>query len=265
MSTPVQPGLETTIESPNPQGNGAQSPVPSPAAFQHGATGERMFSAEELQKARQQEKDKLYAELDSMKASLKAMEDARNAELAEADRRKREKESALKAKKEDEMSAKALLEQKLKETNDQWEDRFSAIQAERELERAQIAKEKAYNELVDYRNSQLNDNAEDIAPEFHPFITGESREQIDNAIAQAKLQTQSMLGQIEAARQKQMSQMRGVSTTGYASLGPLDSLNGPKQETPEQIANMPMSEYAVWRQKNGIAARDQQINRGLFG
>lgn len=267
MTVPAQPGLGAAIESLTQTNstNGAQSPLPSQAAFQHGATGERLFTAEEIAKARKEEKDKLYLELDSMKKSLKAIEDQRANELAVIEQEKRDKESKAKAKKEEEMSAKALLEQKLKETNETWESRFAAIQQERDNDRATLAKERAYNELVDYRNSQLNEHVNDIAPQFHDFITGDSREQIDIAIARAKVQTQSMIDEINAARQTSMSQMRGVSPTGYSPVGPMETLGGQKQLSPEEIAAMPMAEWAEYRQKNGIAARSERSNRGLFG
>jgi hypothetical protein len=271
MSTPVQPGLDTAIGSPI-QDNGAQSPLPSAAAFQHGATGERTFSEADLQAARKQEKDKLYGEITSLKeqfsSSQKLLQDLqsqRQEELNAVERSRQEKESAKKAKAEEEMSAKALLEQKLKETNETWESRFNQLQNERESERALLAKERAYNELVEYKTSQLSANANDIAPQFHNFITGETKEQIDNAIAQAKIATQSIAEEVAAARQQQMAQMRGVSATGYTALGPMDGAIGQKQYTPQDIANMSMSEYAKFRQESGMAARNAASNRGILG
>jgi hypothetical protein len=265
MTVPVQPGLAAAIESPTPQDNGAQSPIPSPAAFQHGATGERMFTEAELQAARKAEKDKLYDELQSLKGSMRAIEDQRAAELAEVTRKQQEKEAVAQAKKEEDMSAKALLEQKLRETNDTWEERFTKLQSEREADKAILAKERAYNELVDYRNAQLTAEADDIAPQFHPFITGETKEQIDNAIAQAKSATQSIASEVEQARQPQMSQMRGVSPTGYAALGPLEGAMGQKTYSQADINNMSMAEYTKFRQESGLAGNDAARSRGLFG
>lgn len=271
MGTPVQPGLDAAIGSPI-QDNGAQSPAPSPAAFAHGATGERTFSEADIQAARKQEKDKLYGEISSLKdqfaSSQKLLQDLQSQRQEELDRIERErldKESLKKAKKEEEMSAKALLEAKLKETNETWEARFQQLQSERENERALIAKERAYNELVDYKTSQLNANANEIAPQFHNFITGETKEQIDNAIAQAKIATQSIADEVAAARQQQMSQMRGVSATGYTALGPMDGAIGQKQYSPQDIANMSMSEYAKFRQESGMAARTTANDRGILG
>lgn len=271
MTVPVQPGLEAAIGSPT-QDNGAQSSVPSPSAFAHGANGERTFTEADMAAARKQEKDKLYSELTSLKEQfadsqkvLKDLKKQRQKELDQLELARQEKESKAKAKKEEEMSAKALLEAKLKETNETWESRFNKLQKDREDERALMAKERAYNELVDYRNSQLNSNANEIAPQFHNFITGETKEQIDNAIAQAKAATQSIAEEVAAARQQQMASMRGVSATGYTALGPMDGAVGQKQYTPQDIANMSMSEYAKFRQESGMAARASANDRGILG
>jgi len=265
MTVPVQPGLATSIESPTPTDNGAQSPNPSPVAFAHGANGERTFTAADLERIRKEEKDKLYPEIDRLTASIKAIEDQRAQELAEAARKQQEKEATVQAKKEEEMSAKQLLEQKLKETNDNWEERFTKLQSEREADRAILAKERAYNELVDYRASRLQDEKDEIAPQFHNFIMGETKEQIDNAIAQAKVQTQSIYDEVATARAQQQAQMRGVSPTGYTSMGPLEGAMGQKTYTQADINNMSMAEYAVFRQESGLAGNDAARSRGIFG
>jgi len=272
MTVPAQPGLAATIESPNPPGNGAQSPAPSPAAFQHGATGERTFTADDIAKARKEEKDKLYGDMTSLKEqfaqaqkTLQEIQDQKAAELAEAQRKQDEKDAQLQAKREEEMSAKALLESKLKETNDTWESRFTQLQQEREQERALLAKEREYNDLVDYRNSQLQSNANDIAPQFHDFIVGNDKEQIDNAIARAKAATQSIAEEVAQAARQQQVQQRGVSPTGYTSMGPLDGQMGQKTYTPDDINAMSMAEYAEFRQKSGLAGNDAARSRGLFG
>lgn len=252
--------------------NGAQSPNPSPAAFQHGANGEKTFSADDLQKARQQEKDKLYSELSNYKdqiatiqKQLDAQQAQRDEELSDKIRQAQEKEAKAKKKAEDEMSAKALLEQKLRETNDSWEERFSNLQNERAQERAILDKERRYNELVEYRNSKLNEFADDIAPEFHAFISGENEDQINSAIEKAKAATQSIADQAKIAQQKMMSQMRGVSATGYGPMGPMESSIGEERYSAADINNMNMEQYAAFREKTGIASGQAFRNRGLFG
>jgi DNA repair exonuclease SbcCD ATPase subunit len=270
MSVPAQPGLVYATDT---NTNGAQSPAPSPASFTHGASGERTFSEADIANARKQEKDKLYSEITSLKdqwaqaqKSLDAIQEQREQEAAEKSRIQQEKESALQAKKDEEMSAKQLLEAKLRETNDTWEERFSKLQAERDQERALADKERAYNELVDYRNEKLAAAAaaREIAPQFHSFITGDSREQIDAAIEQAKLATASIAAELAESAQARPQQVRGVSPTGYAALGPLDGAMGQKSYTSEDINNMSMKEYAEFRQKTGLASAEARRSQGLF-
>jgi hypothetical protein len=269
MSVPAQPGIMHTADT-----NGAQSSAPSPASFTHGANGERTFTEADIANARKQEKDKLYSEIDGLKTqwaqaqkSLDLIQEQRDQEAAEKVRIQQEKDEALQAKKDDEMSAKQLLETKLRETNDTWEERFSKLQAERDQERALADKERAYNELVDYRNGRLAESFElkEIAPQFQNFITGDSKEQIDAAIEQAKIATASIEAELAQAAQNRAQQVRGVSPTGYAALGPLEGAMGQKSYTPEEINNMSMKEYAEFRQKTGLASSEARRSQGLFG
>lgn len=268
MTVPMNPA---EIQDSNPS-NGAQSPVPSPSAFNHGATGEKTFTEADIAAARKQEKDKLYDQLATYKDQLStiqrqldAQQKLRDEEQAELTRQAQEKEARAKKKKEDDMSAKALLEQKLMETNNTWEERFNQLQSERDKEREILAKERRYNELVEYRNSMLNEYADEIAPEFHGFINGDSEEQIKTAVERARQATSSIVEQMKVAQQKQMSQMRGVSATGYGPMGPLESQMGQETYTAEDINNMTMAQYAEFRQKSGLADRQARSSRGLLG
>lgn len=268
MSVPTQPGLEASIGSLTQNTpNGAQSPNPSPAAFAVGATGERIFTEAELNatlaKVRKEEKDKLYPELTSVKEQLAAILKQREEEAANIARIQQEKEAALQAKKEEEMSAKALLEAKLRETNDTWEQRFNSLQAEREQEKALADKERAYNQLVDYRNGRLAELADDIAPQFHSFISGNTIEQIDAAIEQARSATQSIYDQVAQAQQRPAP--TGVRPTGYSAFGPLDNAAGTKTYSAEEINSMSMAEFEEFRRTTGMTTRDANRNRGLFG
>lgn len=280
MSTPV-PG---TFQNPNPTGPGSdpaigdqnlnpgtQPSIPSPAAFQHGATGERMFTAEQLEAARKQEKDKLYAQIEALqteqrKASeaLQAIQKAKDDEVAAAQAKEAEKAEAARKKAEDEMSAKSLLEQKLAEAETTWQEKFARMEAERAQEKELLAKERSYQELVSYRNSALSTAGDEIAPQFHDFIQGETREQIDAGIARAKAATESMMQQIVEAQRQQVSQMRGVSTAGYSTFGPMDTNQGARQLTAAEIQNMSLQDYAKIRSQTGAGRSDAGSNRGLF-
>lgn len=281
MSTPV-PG---TFQNPNPNGPGSdptigdQNPNPnallsaSPAAFQQGATpGETLFTAAQLEAARKQEKDKLYAQIQSLQASqqqaneaLAAIQKAKDEELAAVQAAEAQKAEDARKKAETEMSAKALLEQKLTEATQTWEQKFAQIEAERAAEKAFLEKERAYQELVSYRNQALDTAKDEIAPQFYDFISGDTKEQIDAGIARAKAATESIAEQFKAAQQAQLSQMRGVSTAGYVPVGPMENNPGQQNVTPDQIAGMSMAEYAQFRAKTGVGAAESRSNRGLFG
>lgn len=281
MSTPVPatfqgnpnpngPGSDPAIgdQNPNPNANA----VPSPAAFQHGATSEQMFTAAQLEAARKQEKDKLYAQIQALqeeqkKASeaLAAIQKSKEDELAAVQAAEAQKAEDARKKAEEEMSAKALLEQKLAETTQTWQQKFEQMEAERAQEKALLEKERAFQELVSYRNDSIAAAKDDIAPQFYDFIQGDTKEQIDAGIARAKAATESIAQQFQAAQQTQLSQMRGVSTAGYAPVGPMENNPGQQTVTPEQIANMSLAEYAQFRSKTGVGAAESRSNRGLFG
>lgn len=271
MSVPAQPGLEAVITtSTTSPPTGAQSPNPSPSSFAHGANGERTFTAADLARVRQEEKDKLYPELNSYKEQLNSIQQEmltirteREANEKALREQQAAAEEAARLQREAEMTARELVEQKLKENNDTWESRFTALQTERDTERALAQKEREYNELVDYRTSRIAETANDIAPQFHNFITGETREQIDAAIEAAKAATQSIFEQVQGAQQAQPP--RGVSPTGYTAFGPLDGNLGQQQITPADINKMSMAQFAEFRDKSGMSARDAARNRGLFG
>jgi membrane protein involved in colicin uptake len=277
MSTPV-PG---TFQNPNPNGPGSdptigdQNPnpnVPSPAAFSHGASGEQMFTAAQLEAARKQEKDKLYAQLESLQTeqkraseALAAMQKAKDEELAAVQAAEAQKAEEARKKAETEMSAKQLLEQKLAETTQTWQQKFEQMEAERAQEKALLAKEREFQELVSYRNSAISAAGDDIAPQFFDFIQGDTKEQIDAGIARAKAATESIAQQFAAAQQTQLSPMRGVSTAGYAPVGPMENNPGQQQVTDAQISAMSMAEYQQFRAKTGVGAAESRSNRGLFG
>jgi hypothetical protein len=139
------------------------------------------------------------------------------------------------------------------------------MEAERAQEKALLAKEREFQELVSYRNSAISAAGDDIAPQFFDFIQGDTKEQIDAGIARAKAATESIAQQFAAAQQTQLSQMRGVSTAGYAPVGPMENNPGQQQVTDAQISAMSMAEYQQFRAKTGVGAAESRSNRGLFG
>lgn len=254
-----------------------------------------VFTAEDMARARTEEKDKLYGRLESTNqelaalrdqiGSLTAAEQRREAQLVEEQQRL---EAEARAAEEKELDAKSLIQRKeqewqqqLQQTTQTWEQKFAEEQQRREAAEALQQREREYNDLKDYAQAQVQANAEKIAPELLPWITGNSKEEIDAAIVRAVETTDQITAQFQQAMQVQPPQdpnmvqsqvpgqpvvpappaLPGTRVTG----GPVNQDPGAQyqQLTAEDIKNMPMDKYAQLRGQMGIGGQGQ--NRGLYG
>jgi hypothetical protein len=257
---PTQPETPT---QPTPPAETVTVKEPVTPAGQDSATAR--FTAEQLETARRQEKDKLYKRLENSADERKALLE----ELAQLRKEREDRaaaeakqqaaaEDAAKAKREGDMSAKALLEQRTQE----WETRFAEIQADREREA--LAKESEFNRLRAYTQERLAAERNNIAPELIDLVTGNSQEEIDASIGVLKNKTLAILESVQQAQTANRAQMRGVSTAGYTMQGPTDNDSGFRQLSADDIKNMSMSEYAKYREQLLGAASDSYRGRGLF-
>ena len=224
------------------------------------------YSADDLAKAREQEKAKLYPQMEKMKEELanlkkKAEEEAALRADKEAKRAAKEAERSAKQKEkeESELSFKELLAKKEQEFSAQLESE----RLEREKAFAILDKERQFNELVSYRSTRLNQERDNIVPELIDLISGNTQEEIEQSIATLKEKSSSILQSAQAALQSVRQQQKGASVTAPAS-GPLD--NDPSQQsfTPDSLRDMSMADYAKQRAKLlGNAASNR--GQGLFG
>ncbi|MEW1922252.1 hypothetical protein [Streptomyces sp. NPDC088360] len=231
------------------------------------AAQESRFTAADLERVRQEEKDKLYSRLskvdersEALEAELKQLREEREAREAEESQRQQAEESAAKQKAESEMSAKKLLE----ERSSEWEERFKQIEKEREQERATLAKEAEYNKLRAYIQERAGAERDNIAPELVDLISGNTPEEVDSSIEMLKDKTSQIFNSVQAAQETARSQMRGVAATGYTGNGPTDSEAGTRELSADDIKNMSMPEFVKYRSQLLGAAAKQSNNRGLF-
>lgn len=226
------------------------------------------FTAEQIQAARREEKDKLYGRLQEADAERKALlaeleafrTERENRQAAEAKARE-EAEAEAKAKREAEMSAKSLLEQRTQE----WEERWAQAEAERQREREIAQREIEYNRLRAYIQEKVTTERDNIAPELLDLVTGNTQEEVDASINLLKDKTAAILANVQSAQQARRSQMRGVGTGGYTTQGPMDNESGTRNLSAADIKNMSMQEYAKYRDQLLGAASDSYRQRGLFG
>lgn len=197
----------------------------------------------------------MEAEITKARAEAQAAAEAeiakRDAELAkyrevESETKKREKvESAARKKAEEEaMDVRQLIERKEAE----WNEREQALRADIERERATAEQERKLAALQQYAVEQMSQHQDDIMPELHYTIAGNSVEEIDASIRAAVAATASIGEQFETQQQQQISGMRGVSISGAPpSADPTTDFTDISQLSGDDIRNMPMDQYAKLR------------------
>lgn len=267
QETPAgNPGGPATGTAVTPEGTVTVQDPPKPPEQQPVGQDAR-FTTADLERVRQEEKDKLYSRLtkvdersEALEAELKTLREERQAREAEEAQRQQAEDDAAKQKAESEMSAKRLLEDRSSE----WEKRFEQIEREREQERAALAKENEYNRLRAYVQEKAAAERANIAPELVDLIAGNTPEEVDASIEMLKDKTSQIFQSLQSAQEIARSQMRGVAATGYTGNGPTGADSGSRQLSAEDIKNMPMSEFAKYRSQLLGAASKQSNNRGLF-
>ncbi|MET9119938.1 hypothetical protein [Streptomyces sp. NPDC004528] len=226
------------------------------------------FTAEDLEKVRREEREKVYSRLSQQDEVIKAtqteLEAVRRAreekEAAEATARAQAEDEA-KAKREAELSAKTLL----KEREEAWEKRFSDIQAQYDRDREVFAREQEFSRLQQVRNELLAADADNIAPELVDLVAGNTEDELRSSIELMKQKSASIVAQIQQTQVAARASMRGTAPTGYGVGPTADTDAGYRQFSSGDIKNMSMAEYAKLRgQLLPAASASRQQSQGMF-
>jgi len=226
------------------------------------------FTAQQLEAARQQEKDKVYGRIEAaerlaneMKAEVEALKADKAARDAEAQRLQQEAAAAQQRAEDEKLTAAQLIEKNNKELL----ERQQAFEAKLAADQALLQKEQQFLQLRAYIQQRIAEEVaqDNIAPEFLDYISGNTQDEVEASITKAKEKTASI---IEAKVNAGVSAPRlpGVSPTGFAPTGPLEQFQGQQRElTVQEIDALSMPEYAEYRKQRGIdrAGKD----RGMFG
>ena len=214
------------------------------------------YTEVDLKRVREQEKSKLYPQIDSLKEEINLLKKDREAQLAEAAAIAKEKEEAARKLAESEMDVRALLEKKERE----WTAQLEEIRQEGARKDALLERERQYAELTAYRNRRLAEEQDNIMPELVDLISGNSADEIENSITGLRERSSKILESAQQAMQSARRDMKGTSTT----LPPtMENNSGQQQFTADQIAAMSVTEYAKYRDRLFPGANNQ--NKGLFG
>lgn len=247
---------------------GVTIPITPPAPVEQPS---RQFTAEDIEAARKQEKDKVYKTIESWeekfaeagKQLADLQKDKETAVSAAAAQATKDAEEAA-AKRFEESDSKTLVA----DVRAEFEKKFADLEAQSSLERETFAKERSFTELRDYAQVRVSEavEANEIAPELVGYVTGNNTQEIDASLVRVKATTESLLASIAAATAApQIQTPRGVSPTGYAPVGPMDGDPSHKTYTAQDIQNMSIEEYTANRQALLGAAVKSGQDRGMFG
>lgn len=268
---PQEPG-RGTVTIPQQEEEDETPPTPpaateTPAAqqgFAQGSEGDgkgKTFTEEDLNRARQQEKDKLYgriSEMDETLRELREREEARQREIEEAEARERQE---AERKQEEEMELRDLLSKK----EEEWQNRFRTMEEELQSRDAILERERQFQQLEAYRQQQIAENEDEIMPELRDMIQGNTPEEIDASVSALREKTSRILGEVAAAQQQHRQQMPGPRVTAPA-MGPLEQNESAHQTvTADDIRNMDMNEYRKYRDQLMKATSQKAREGGLYG
>ena len=224
------------------------------------------FTAEDLAKAREQEKQKLYPKIDKLQeelASLKKDREEREAVEAERRARRQEREAENARKKQEKAEEELSFKQLLKKKESELQAQLDAERSERERAFALLEREREFQELQAYRQQRLEQESENIIPELIDLIQGNNADEIEASIAALQEKSARIFDSVAQASQQSRSNLVGARVTAPAS-GPLDNETDSLSVTPDNLRNMSLSDYAKNRERL-LGSASNNRGQGLFG
>jgi len=215
----------------------------------------RYFTEEEINRARQQEKDKLYPRLSQMEEQLKNLQAERDALTKQREQEAKQLTEEARLKEESALEVRDLLTRKERE----WDERFQSLEKQREQDRAVYEKERRLNELEKYRQERIAQEEAFIIPELRDLIRGADEAEIDQAIEDAKSRSDAIFNNFTAVASQQTPIPRGASPTA-PPVGPLEQMTNYQTLTPEDIRSMDIETYKRYR--DSLLAQASQQYRG---
>lgn len=244
-----------------------ETPAPAPVVVVPDntvITGEPpRFTAEDIENARKQEKEKLYPRIDKLSEQLdiftKEREEqqrlqAEAAQRADEDRRRSEEEELglkdLLFKKEDEWKSTFNTAQ------EEWAQKFAALEEEKNAHAALLEIERRYQEVTSYKNRRIQEEGDNLMPELLDFVTGDTEEAIEASISAVAARTSAIVENIQQATATSRQVLRPVPATGSApTSGPQENTSEQRTYTMADLKNMDMSTYAAERDRLMAAVR----------
>jgi DNA repair exonuclease SbcCD ATPase subunit len=220
----------------------------------------KVFTEDEVESIRKQEKDKLYKRIEEAESRYKSMEEQvtslasdREKAIKEATEIARKEEEIRRQREFDELSAKELLKRtedefnvKIKNVDAEWQSRFAQIEAERSAQSALLDKERQLREVETYRQRRVHESQDEIIPELIDLVAGNTPEEIEASVEILRQRSAAIIESIQQATQP--SRVKGVSVTA-PSVGPMETQTEYQTLNAEDIRNMTMDQYVKMRDR----------------
>jgi len=220
----------------------------------------KIFTEDEVENIRKQEKDKLYKRIEEAESRYKSMEEQvtslasdREKAIKEATEIARKEEEIRRQREFDELSAKELLKRtedefnvKIKNVDAEWQSRFAQIEAERSAQSALLDKERQLREVETYRQRRVHESQDEIIPELIDLVAGNTPEEIEASVEILRQRSAAIIESIQQATQP--SRVKGVSVTS-PSVGPMETQTEYQTLNAEDIRNMTMDQYVKMRDR----------------
>jgi len=244
------------------------SGVDAPAATTIGLENEpvsnqKFYTEDDLARVRSQEKDKLYPEIERLKEQVNSLTKEKEEKAARKAAKEAEEAAAREAEEKAKLEADLDVKDLLKLKEQEWQEQLERERQERERAFALLEREKQFADLQNYRQQLLEQERDNIMPQLLRYLDGNTPEELNASVADLKAQTESILNDAQSALQQQRREMRGTSVTTPPA-GPLEINSEQRQFTAEEIAAMPMNEYAKNRNRF-LSSRAQGKSSGLLG
>jgi hypothetical protein len=251
----AEAGVVPTVATPDADASIATSVSSTDAP----AANTKFYTDEDLSKVRTQEKDKLYPQIDALKSELAEIKRQREEELAAKRAEEEARVAEERTKAEADMDVRDLLKQK----ENEWQEQLERERQERERAFAELDRERQYSELTSYRQQLLEAERDNIIPELLDLVSGNTPEEVSASIEGLKERSARILDSAQAAMQNARKEMTGSRVTAPPT-GPLDINSEQRTLTAQEIAAMPMNEYAQYRQRL-LSDKARGRGQGLFG
>jgi hypothetical protein len=250
-----------------PEGDIISVPMDSPQVEQFvedamKSTNAKLFSEDEVEGIRKQEKDKMYKRLEEADVRVKSMEEQMALIAKEREEARKQAEALSKKESEilrqreiDELSAKELLlkqeddfNQRINTVEQEWQARLETIEAQRQAQEALLDKERQMQALTHYRNNRLQAEQESIIPELIDLVSGNNEDEIEQSIAVLRERSSAIIESIQQATQQQQGRLRGAPVTA-PPVGPMETQTEYQQLSADDIRNMSMDQYSKMRDR----------------